>query len=60
MNYRWLLNTEAYAFLKRLPKTGRALLERTLDRLAERPFTEPSFIVFDAEGGAVFSPIRFR
>jgi mRNA-degrading endonuclease RelE of RelBE toxin-antitoxin system len=54
VNYRWLLDSEAYGFLKRLPKGRRLLIERALDRLGERPFTEPAFIAFDAEGGEVF------
>lgn len=29
-------------------------MERALDRLAERPFTEPSFIAFDSDGADVF------
>lgn len=54
MSYRWLLDAEVYAFLKRVPRARRSGLERALDRLAEHPFTEPSFIAFDAEGGSVF------
>ncbi len=54
MSYRWLLDAEAYSFLRRLPRSRRSLLERAIDRLADRPFTEPSFIGVDAEGVPVF------
>jgi mRNA-degrading endonuclease RelE of RelBE toxin-antitoxin system len=52
--YRWMLDEEPYGFLRRLPRGRRLIIERALDRLGLNPFTEPSFIAFDADGEEVF------
>lgn len=52
--YRWLLDEEAYGILRYLTRGRRAAIERALDRLGANPFTEPSFIAFDADGEEIF------
>jgi hypothetical protein len=45
-----MIDADAYQVMRRLPRGRRGILERSLDRLATNPFSEPAFIGFDADG----------
>lgn len=54
LGYRWLIDEEAYAFLRSLSQRRRRQLERSIELLAAHPFTEPSYIDFDADDEELF------
>jgi mRNA-degrading endonuclease RelE of RelBE toxin-antitoxin system len=49
-----MIDEEPYAHLRSLKPAQRRRLEREIARLAKRPFTEPSYIDFDADGRELF------
>lgn len=49
-----MIDEEPYAYLRSIKPASRRRLEREIGRLATRPFTEPSYIDFDADGEELF------